>query len=1137
MATNAAVTPSVRVLDALEVEVGGKTVDLGGPLQRAVLALLLVERGGVVSIDRLLDQLWRGQPPPRAIASLQAYVSNLRRVLEPGRTLRTPATLLASKPPGYALLLPSQAVDAWRFESLLNAALQVAPHAPELARSQLEEALALWRGPAYAEFADEHWAVAEVARLTELHLTAEEAWVESLLWTGAAAQAAPVADVLTRQQPLREERWRLLALALWASERQADALAALRRAQAVLLEELGLDPGPALTDLEGAILAQRQDVLRSALAAPGAVGEPLAVSFPKPTAVRYDTAPEKAPDEPFVGRVEELARIASAAAAARRTGGVVLITADAGGGKSTLLARAAAELTAEGWTVVAGHCPETDAVPPGWPWAEALRDLAVHAPPGVHAAVVGPLLDSAAQPPSADASTARFMLHQSVIGWLRAAATNRPLALVLDDLHNADAETLSLLEAVCSELQGYPALLLAAHRPAETSTALEKTLAVLARCSPCRLGLSGLADAEAAMLVSSRCGGPADPHIVATLVERTGGNPFYLRESAELLASEGALVAVSEVPEGVRDVLRRRLSRLPPPAVAVLRLAAVVGRDADVEIVVDAADTDEDGVVDGLEVAVMAGLLTEPAPGRVRFVHALVRDTVYTDLTELRRARMHARVASALRRRHPDDVTALAHHYARAGSAETAPSAVEYGIRAAELADRRYSYDNAVGLLSQAADACERLAGPAAEVTERRVDLLGRLLRAQVRAGRIGDARLTRLRAVQVAESAGRDDLTLAAFTAWSEPSPWHTRPYGLIDEPVVSALTRLLRRADLDAATRCKLLAALVAELNGEDDPRPARAAAEALAIARSLADPDLLLAALSASTDALDYEREADRRAALAAELGALAEERGVPAYQWGAEYQTTAAAATRSEPEVFRRHLERGQRLADQYQLTEPQTAQLCARAMLAHIEGRFADARRHYTEAAEQMGRNGSLHTDSFYKLALLTVAFSEGSVAQAEPLAREAHELIGPLAADVWAATLAASNRLDEASAAFAGRAPIRRDFFYSLLATFRARAVIGLGARAEAMPLIADLAPVAGMLAGAASASLVMQPVDLTLAELYLLVGKPEQAAVHFRLAEQVAQRWNSAHWAARASTARAATGPLRATGLRPERR
>src|SRR4029077_3221851 len=127
---------------------------------------------------------------------------------------------------------------------------------------------------------------------------------------------------------------------------------------------------------------------------------------------------------------------------------------------------------------------------------------------------------------------------------------------------------------------------------------------------------------------------------------------------AKLLASEGALVAVSEVPEGVRDVLRRRLARLPPPAVAVLRLAATVVQEAEVEVLVDAADTDEDGVIAGLEAGVIAGLLTEPGPGRVRFVHALVRDTVYADLTQLRLTRMHPRARAALPRRRPGRLSA-----------------------------------------------------------------------------------------------------------------------------------------------------------------------------------------------------------------------------------------------------------------------------------------------------------------------------------------------------------------------------------------------------------------------------------------------------------------------------------------------
>ena len=419
----------------------------------------------------------------------------------------------------------------------------------------------------------------------------------------------------------------------------------------------------------------------------------------------------------------------------------------------------------------------------------------------------------------------------------------------------------------------------------------------------------------------------------------------------------------------------------------VLRLAATVGQEADVEVLVDAADADEDGVIAGLEVGVIAGLLTEPAPGRVRFVHALVRDTVYADLTQLRLTRMHARVGAAIRRLRPDDVPALAHHYLRAASADTAQVAVGYAIQAAERADRRYAYDAAVSLLEQALDASARGSGTASQRAEQHADLLGRLLRAPIRAGRIAAARATRQRAADAATSAGRDDLVTAAFAAWTEPTPWQTRPYGVVDEHAVTTLERQLERTDLDQATRCRLLAALVAELAGEDDPRPAEAAAEAEAIARRLGDPDLLALALTAGTMVVNYEREPERRAVLAAELGQLGHEHGLPEYEWYAEYIAGTAAAVLGQPGELRRRLKTGQRLADEYRMAEPQAVQLCADAMLAHVEGRFEDARRHYAEAAVQMRRNGSLHADGFHGLARLTIEISAGQAAGAEPLAR------------------------------------------------------------------------------------------------------------------------------------------------------
>ncbi len=325
------------------------------------------------------------------------------------------------------------------------------------------------------------------------------------------------------------------------------------------------------------------------------------------------------------------------------------------------------------------------------------------------------------------------------------------------------------------------------------------------------------------------------------------------------------------------------------------------------------------------------------------------------------------------------------------------PPRAQYAVRAAALADRRYAYGTAVSLRAQAVEASDRVTGSLEERAGRDVDLLGGLLRAQVRAGQIAAARATRQRAVDAAESAGRDDLVAAAFAAWTEPTPWQTRPSGFVDERAVSTLERLLSQGQLAPATRCRLLA----ELAGENDPRPDRAAGEALAIARDLGDEDLLPLALTASATAADFGREPDRRAALGTELAAIGECRGQPAHQWYGEYIAGTAATARADPAELRRRLDRGQRLADQYRMSEPQAVQLCSDAMLSHIEGRFAQSRLRYAEAAAQMRRNGSLHADGFLGLAMQPAAQSLGELcalpgrpdqaagyfAQAEKLAR------------------------------------------------------------------------------------------------------------------------------------------------------
>ncbi|MFG3248729.1 BTAD domain-containing putative transcriptional regulator [Streptomyces sp. NPDC048187] len=247
------------VLGAVTARRDGRVLALKGPRHRAVLARLVLARRQVVPVARLVADLW-GEPPPRATGAVRTFVGDLRRALEPDRPPRAPARLLVTEGPGYALRAAPDTVDAWRFEAAVAEADRLpAAQAPDRLRAALEE----WRGPAYAEFGTEDWARGERARLTELRLRAVERRAELLVELGRAAEAVPDLDAHLADHPWREESWRLLALALYRTGRQADALAVLRRARARLAGDLGLDPGPRLRRLEAGILAQDPELAPS----------------------------------------------------------------------------------------------------------------------------------------------------------------------------------------------------------------------------------------------------------------------------------------------------------------------------------------------------------------------------------------------------------------------------------------------------------------------------------------------------------------------------------------------------------------------------------------------------------------------------------------------------------------------------------------------------------------------------------------------------------------------------------------------------------------------------------------------------------------------------------------------------------
>jgi hypothetical protein len=495
-------------------------------------------------------------------------------------------------------------------------------------------------------------------------------------------------------------------------------------------------------------------------------------------------------------------------------------------------------------------------------------------------------------------------------------------------------------------------------------------------------------------------------------------------------------------------------------------------------------------------------------------VHVLVRDTMIADLSHLRRTRMHARVAVAIHKRRPDDLPALAYHYVRAASSETAALAIDYSVRAAELAERRYAHDAAVELLEGALDAADRR--PIADADH--IALLGQLLRAQIRAGAVAAAVVTRDRAVDVALRAGDDDLLVAAFTAWTEPTPWQTHPYGTPNQRAIDLLTRLLRRDDLALVTRCRLLDALSKELDGEPDPRAAATGAEVLQIARRVGDPALVAMALTADARGHRYDIEADARDRIAAELRELSATHDLVAYQWSAEHIAATVAGARNDVAAVRRHIDRMLALAEAYELSEPRAVGLCARAMLAHVAGRFDDAERLYGEATALMLRHGSLHAAGFQTLALVTVRASQGRLADLAPAVGGLYRDYGPLAADALAVVLARNGQIAEAKALRQELLPLRADYFFTTFATLRGMAVVALDERDRAAELVETLAPLRDQLAGAVSTALALRPVAYTLGELCALLGRP--ARDHFGLAVEVASRWGAAHWVAEAQAA-----------------
>lgn len=1076
----------VVAFGAVRAVLDGVPVDLGGPRQRAVLGRLVAAGGRTVSSDRMLDELWAGQPPPTASGSLQVYISRLRSALEPDRVKRRPAAVLVSVPPGYAIDLPAEAVDTWQFASLVRSARELAgSDADERVVGILDAALTGWRDEPFAEHTDQDWAAAEAAALIELRSEAVELRAAAAIRLGRGRDTVADLERHVRQHPLREQAVGLLARGLYVAGRQADALGVLAQLRERLVDELGVDPRPETRALEQDILQQaehldpgpgRAEAGRSAYEpAPPEPGR----SHPVAADPVSDAAEVDLPtaDVMLAGREDELTRLEAAAVAARRRPGVVWVEGDAGFGKSALVDRFA-DASVGTWVVVRGHCSEVTGAPPGYAWREVLRDL-----DGGRDLAMGADLDA-------------FAVADAIQG--RLAARARPVLVVLENVHRADDATFQVLRHLLDGNQG-GVLMVATFRSHEVTRDLSSTLALVTEHTLDRIALRGLPDRESRILLDRFVPHALPEPVWRILCDRAAGNPLFLRQLGQLVAAEGRQAAET-LPEAIRDLLNRRIDRLPPSTADTLARAAVLGLDIDLDLVLAVeqelgSPVDEDILVDRLDAGVVAGLLDLPRPGEIRFIHALVRDTFYSRLPPLRRHRLHRAAVTMLEREHPDRLDALAFHAAAGLDRRSASSALGHLLAAAEHSGDRA----AVGHLRTALQAAQLAGVPAAKRLPIRSDLVGALARD----GDASGAQAERRVAVLEAERHGTA-LDVARAWQWRAPMMWSRRDVSVPNQDVLTHMWHLLDeigRADL--AVRADLLVALATEADPWDMDAQVAAATEAVLVAEETGDPELICRALNVVHFGALKSRDVGALEDVAERLQEVATAHGLHGYQALAEMMLQSAAVGRADLGTAADHVAAAIHAGTSGQLPELLQVGVIFEGTVHLLQGDLDAARTTFGEVCRQIRAAGDPNADSIELWVRTAVEFAAGDVSPLRADAERIGTLIPQEANDILVCALADASDLDAARTRW-GVHPLEHGPTWLFNAALRAHLVSALGDPGIGTQLYDELLPWSGQLARTLNGALALGPVDHFLGLLAEVRGDREVAARHFAAAQQL---------------------------------
>jgi DNA-binding SARP family transcriptional activator len=689
----------IRLLGPTEVVRGdGELVALGAAKVRLLAVFLACEPGRVRSVDAIIDCLWDDEPPASSANLVQGYVSDLRRAIGAERVER--------KGTGYALAVEASSVDLVRFQQLQRAAHELLEQDPDRARSMLEECASLVRGAVFADIPVQGPLMATKVRVDESLIELEQDRVALDLAAGRHQGLVARLEELTATHPLREVFWAQLALALYRSGRQADALRRCQQIRQLLREEIGVSPGPQLVDIEQRIA--RQD---PSLALPATSTTPTA------TPVAGAGTPSQ-----VVGRLPEIDRLKDRLQRAGAGHQLVFIAGEPGIGKSTLAVEIGRRAALDGAVVLHGRCDE-HVGSPYLPFVDALlqhlrplssddvghivgdrRDLVAELLPSLT------LLPRSSAPPKSDEERLSMVERFEALAWLLDRVRgDASLVLILDDLQWADSTTLGLLGYLASGQRLTRTLMLATYRSTElhANSRLADLLAEL-RGSPHaeRMLLTGLSVEEISRLVPTTDERSIDD-FAAWIHDETGGNPLFVRELVRHVEETGQR---SGVPEGVVEVVSRRVRRLSDAAQQALENAAVLGDEFTVALlrVLNPDVRDLGGVAREVERAGMWSEHPVDAEAGYRFTHSTIRRAV-TDLTSIvTREELHLRAAHALSQLDRTGTAAMniAAHYLAAGSAAAPDEAFAAFVAAGSFADQSWAkaeavqwYDRAMALL------------------------------------------------------------------------------------------------------------------------------------------------------------------------------------------------------------------------------------------------------------------------------------------------------------------------------------------------------------------------------------------------------------------------------------------------------